>query len=259
VWPNVKDAVDHYITFYNRRKHKEAEQKFLQPFGFDQKSFNDEQKNLAPKVAEHLAAEMIGYDVEYEVETIFTGVDDSGAHIYQIVENEAMCCDPVGFAAIGSGGRHAESQFMLSRHSSSATLDETLFLLHSAKKESEVAPGVGAATDMFTIGPNKGTFAWLGGTAWPAEHKAIIDMKRLDKIYDTAKTKRNKVAEEAKKEIKGYVDEIRKAGAKASIEQPVGKDARVAGVSAKGSVGETSVATEKNPKPAPTKGTKRKR
>jgi hypothetical protein len=248
VWPSVRQAVDHYIRFYNWRKNKEAEQKFLLPFGLDQQSFLAKQKDMAPKVAAHLAAEMIGYDVEYEVETIFTGVDDSGAHIYQLIENVDMCCDPVGFAAIGSGGRHAESQFMLARHSRNATLDETLYLLHAAKKQSEIAPGVGEATDMFTIGPTKGTFTWLGGTAWPIP--GPIDMNRLDSIYDTAKTKREKIVEEAKRDMKGYVDEIRRAAEQASVKQPVeNADARAQGISAATGVGEAVVAEKKSKAP----------
>jgi hypothetical protein len=199
-------------------------------------------------VAAHLAAEMIGYDVEYEVETIFTGVDESGAHTYQISENVDMCCDPVGFAAIGSGGRHAESQFMLARHSRNATLDETLFLLYSAKKQSEVAPGVGEATDMFTIGPRKGSFTWLGGTGWQS---GGMDINRLDAIYQSARAKREKITEEARKEMKGYVDEIRAEGAKAEAKQPVEKiDAQVevTGVSAIRSVGDVKVTAKKKPK-----------
>ena len=254
VFPNVKDAVGHYIDFYNQKKLREAEVKFLLPFGLDQKSFLKKQKKMSPKVAEHLTAEMIGYDVEYEVETIFTGIDNTGAHIYQLRENEYMCCDPVGFSAIGSGGGHAESQFMLARHSRTATLDETLYLIHSAKKQSEVAPGVGTATDMFTIGPAKGSFAWLGGTAWPKP--GLIDMARLDSIYDTAKAKRDKIVEESKQAMKGYVDEIRSAATKAPTGQPIEKaDARVeaTGVSVKADVGKPSVATNKKPKRQPRK------
>jgi hypothetical protein len=252
VWPNVRDAVDHYIRYYNWRKNRDAEQKFLLPFGLDRQSFLAKQKDMAPKVAAHLVAEMIGHDVEYEVETIFTGVDETGAHIYQLVENVDMCCDPVGFAAIGSGGRHAESQFMLARHSRNATFDETLFLLYSAKKQSEVAPGVGEATDLFAIGPQKGSFVWLGGTAWP--FPGIIDMGGLDEIYQSAKQKREKIVKDAKKEIKGYVDTLRDRAEKSAAKQPAEKtDARVevTGVSANATVGDASVmVVEPKPKPA---------
>jgi len=256
VWPTVRDAVGHYIDFYNQKKLREAEAKFLLPFDLDRKSFRTEQKEMAPKVAAHLTAEMIGYDVEYEVETIFTGVDDTGAHIYQLRENEYMSCDSVGFAAIGSGGRHAESQFMLARHSRTSMLDETLYLIHHAKKQSEIAPGVGEATDMFTIGPQKGTFAWLGGTAWPKP--GIINMARLDAIYDSAQDKRAKIIEESKREMKSYVDEIRSVSEKVSKDQPIGKtDARVAASGVSTSVTAPSVATEKKSKRAPRKSKKR--
>src|SRR6267378_5337329 len=59
VWPTVRDAVGHYIDFYNQKKLREAEAKFLLPFDLDRKSFRTEQKEMAPKVAAHLTAEMI--------------------------------------------------------------------------------------------------------------------------------------------------------------------------------------------------------
>jgi|GEM_PF-588769 len=220
-WPFVNDAVNHYIEFYNRKKSEAARKQILVPLGLDQQSFVSKQKEMSPEFIKQVTAQLQNFEMPEDngVETIFTGIDDTGPHMYMLVENEAICCDPVGFAAIGSGGRHAESQFMLSGHSRNSALGDTLLLLHAAKKRSEVAPGVGKATDMFTIGPVKGTFAWLGGTGWPR----TIDMNRLDAIYDATEAKQQEALNHSKQEMRGYIEEIRKAAAGAQAKQPTGK------------------------------------
>ena len=53
------------------------------------------------------------------------------------------CYDMIGFAAIGIGGWHAQSRFMFAKHTRRSPQPETLLLTYSAKKQAEVAPGVG--------------------------------------------------------------------------------------------------------------------
>ena len=64
-------------------------------------------------------------------------------------------------------------------------------------------------------------------------------MKRLDAIYDTAEAKQEEILNQSKEEMKGYIEEIRKAAAAAQAKQPTGKaDVRVeaSGVSTTGQV-----------------------
>ena len=95
-----------------------------------------------------------------EVETIIAGVDTSGAHLYKVdFEGEIVSSDAVGFAAIGAGGRHAEPQFMFANHATWNDFPESLLLAYSAKRRAEIAPGVGAETDVCVI-------SGLGGWRW---------------------------------------------------------------------------------------------
>src|SRR6266446_8708177 len=93
--------------------------------------------------------------------SLIMGVDNIGdevsPHIYTIHNTHISCDDRIGFSAIGSGSRHAESQFMLARHAWNRDTAETLLLTYSAKKDSEIAPGVGEETDLFMIGPAFGS------------------------------------------------------------------------------------------------------
>lgn len=85
-------------------------------------------------------------------QTIITGIDESGAHIYIIDDRGSVSCkDSIGFAVIGSGSLHAHSQLMQTRHSPNASYYDTLFLTYMAKKQSELDPWVGKETDMFVI------------------------------------------------------------------------------------------------------------
>src|SRR6185503_18005785 len=89
---------------------------------------------------------------------IIAGIDGGGAHLYAGQEGKFSCEDAVGFAAIGAGSWHAQSQFMFARYTRSMPAAKALYLVFAAKKRAETAPGVGPETDMFIIGPQPGTY-----------------------------------------------------------------------------------------------------
>jgi len=107
-----------------------------------------------------------------EVSVIFAGVDQDGPatvtgplphpHIYLADGPEITCQDRVGFAAIGIGASHSESQFMYVGHTVEKPLIDTLLTTYIAKRRAEIAPGVGKETDMFAIGPGLGTYFKIG-------------------------------------------------------------------------------------------------
>ena len=74
------------------------------------------------------------------------------------------------FASIGIGNRHADSHFMLSRHSSGTTLPETTLSVYTAEKKAEIAPGAGYDTNMFSVGPTLGSFSWVTDSAQKGIH-----------------------------------------------------------------------------------------
>jgi len=87
-----------------------------------------------------------------------------------------MCEDQTAFVAIGSGGRHAESQFMLAKYSGGVPNAEALLLAYSAKRNAEIAPGVGAETDIFVIGPGVGVSSELSSAL---KAKVEVEYKKI--------------------------------------------------------------------------------
>ena len=119
------------------------------------------------------------------------------AHIYLANDGEITCQDRVGFAAIGIGTSHAESEFMFAGHNVNNFFPETVRTAYFAKRRAEVAPGVGKATDMFMI-TNLGKYAEIG------EH--VLDaLKDMHAEYEAkiaeAKTDAHDRMEEFNKEL----------------------------------------------------------
>lgn len=156
-WLNVRDVANMYRAFYNEARLKRSAADILAPLGLDHQSFLLSQKDMSKDLISQLATELINFETP-DLETIFAGVDETGAHLYIAHNAHISCRDGVGFAAIGAGAGHADSQFMFAKHTRSKPIPETILLVYSAKKRAEIAPGVGKETDMFTVGPELGFF-----------------------------------------------------------------------------------------------------
>ncbi len=199
-WLNVKDIADMYSHYYNETRKKCAERVILAPFGLTTDTFLMRQVGMSPDFVRQLGTELINFN-HGNIEAIITGTDSTGAHIWVVNNENATCYDKAGFAAIGAGEWHSKSSFMFAGHTRLRTLPQTLLLTYAAKKRAEVAPGVGTHTDMFTIGPQLGSFNW------------IIDpiLQKLDVIYRKIRRKEQRIAQQSYAEVIQYVEEIVRA------------------------------------------------
>lgn len=196
-WWAIRDVADLYSQYCGRVRLKRAEGSILAPLGLTAETFISRQQQLAPALVNQIATELINF-VAPGVSAIIAGVDGTGAHIY-VAENATITChDSVGFAAIGAGYWHADSQLMFAGHTRARPLPETLLLTYSAKKRAEVAPGVGEGTDMFMVGPGLGSYAPIG------EHV----LKKLEEIYRATQRAIGKAEQKAQKSVNTYVQEI---------------------------------------------------
>jgi hypothetical protein len=149
---SVKDVADLYVECCLYAKLKRAEWEFLLPQGLDRTNFIKQQKIMEPAMVDQITRDMIQCKMP-QMAVIIAGTDTAGSHIY-VAHNgdqgrfDVGCYDAIGFAAIGAGGRHARSQFMLAGHKWDAPSHESLLLTYIAKKRAEIAPGVGPTTDM---------------------------------------------------------------------------------------------------------------
>lgn len=136
-----------YAAEYTKYRQGESEKVLLSPLGLTLDSFVARQKSMAAEQVQRLVTDLRYY--AFDPEAIICGVDAKGAHIFSVTNPGLIHChDPVAFAAIGIGARHAESQLMFASYVRAWPLSHALLLTYSAKRRAEVAPGVGKGTDL---------------------------------------------------------------------------------------------------------------
>lgn len=134
-----------------RIKRREAEDILLSPFGLNTDSFLAQQKDMSDSFVDGLKTQLQNYTGK-DVEALVVGSDKGGSHIYYIDSNGSIhCMDDVSFHAIGIGAWHAKSQLMQSGYTRHRGYADALAQTYSAKRRAEIAPGVGARTDIHVI------------------------------------------------------------------------------------------------------------
>lgn len=196
-WLGVEHIADVYKAFYNDVRMRKAEQAVLAPLGLDIQTFKSCQQQMSVQLVSQLAKDLIGYPPLW-VEVIVAGVDSSGPHLFVVRNGKVDCHDVQGFASIGVGSWHADSQLMLNGHTKHKGFAETLFLTYLAKKRAEVAPGVGEETDMFVIGPGLGTYIEIYQTR----------VRGLESIYRKTVSKERRAVKEARNQAQKYVEAL---------------------------------------------------
>jgi hypothetical protein len=188
-WLEVEFVAYLYQKYYNKARKHLAEQSVLTPLFEDTAEFIAAQQAILPGLADRLADNLHAYRAP-AMETIIVGEDRRGQHIF-VCENvnsegDVHCYDTMGFAAIGSGGFHASSQFMLAGHGPSKPLSDTLFLAYLAKKRAQAAPGVGDETDIFVCEARTGRpdlpgwFRPLNPVIWAPLEEAYNRLQRAE-------------------------------------------------------------------------------
>jgi 20S proteasome alpha/beta subunit len=196
-WISVSEVAQTYSTYYHQLKFSKGENEVLFPLGLDRKSFIEEQNKLNPDLVK-MIAERLNRIVLPDSGIIFTGIDETGPHLYVVENGKVRCEDKVGFAAIGAGYWHADSHFMFSGFTPKTKLYKALQTTYFAKKKAEVAPGVGSETDMFIIGPTLGSYISL---------KDEI-VKNLDTNYKSYLKAIKSVENKIDKKTEGYISDI---------------------------------------------------
>jgi hypothetical protein len=201
-WVLIGDIAQEYQSVYQTIKARKAEMRILKPLGLSQNSFIARQGEMSSSVVESLTKEILNFEMP-AIEAIICGVDGTGAHMYVASNSDVACRDAIGFAAIGVGFWHANSQFMFAEHNRTRPLPETLLLTYAAKRRAEVAPGVGEGTDMFSIGPDTGSFGTIPDSI----------IKDLSKIYGRTRVSTAKAIKRSNQEVTRYVEQLAKAAA----------------------------------------------
>lgn len=158
----VRVIADMYATEFANHQRELAQREVLDPYKLTHDKFLAKQLLLDPGFVHRIGNELVGVSVG--TATIIAGVDDEGAHLYLVQDRAVLtgstlpgttqCENATGFVAIGGGSHHAYSQFSLANYDRNWPVSRALFLLYSAKRRAEVAPGVGEKADWFFITKN---------------------------------------------------------------------------------------------------------
>lgn len=179
VWANqdisVEEVASVYAEEFQTFRRASSEAVLLKPLGLDSESFLARQREMDPTIVQDITQKLINRDLD--VSAIIMGRDASGHHIFAVHDpGEVYCADAIGFCAVGAGRRHAEAQFMMAGYSQHMPWEKALLLTYRAKKHAEVAPGVGARTDMYVVAQD---FAPLDEVVYQHIHDSHTDLVRV--------------------------------------------------------------------------------
>jgi len=149
---SVKNVAEAARKRYIELRTKRMVQIYLEPRGMSLDYYLQKQKDLNEQISIQIDSGMSRDQQSFILSLIVGGIDDSGGHIYGIFHPGIMnVMDFSGFCAIGIGDVHAINSLIGNKYTSKSSLREVLYLVYDAKKRSEVAPGVGKYTDIYTI------------------------------------------------------------------------------------------------------------
>jgi len=136
--------------FYQETRRLHIVHTQLESRGLNVNSYYQTQQKLVLAIVQMIDQEFRGYNPR--VDFIIAGKDSSGCHIYTVQNPGTIICnDPVGFAAIGTGGPHAIYALIEGDYKKSLPKEKVKELVQQAKTRSQVAPGVGKQTKIVVV------------------------------------------------------------------------------------------------------------
>jgi hypothetical protein len=154
--PQVRQIAETIKDTYSTLRSKRIEETVFKPRGVTIDSFYQQGliRQFPPEVAMSLDDRV--QRMKFGVELIVAGVDRDGAHIFGITDpGISDSYDQIGYHAIGSGMSHALLSLVGAGQHWSMTVNETVFNVFRAKRQSEVAPGVGRSVELRVIADGK--------------------------------------------------------------------------------------------------------
>ena len=159
--PMVQQVAEALRSTYMPLHLERAEQVILHPRGLNLREFKERgAQQLPPQAYLNIDQLLFNFGIGV-VEFHVAGVDGTGGHIFRVHYSGVAggswleWCDKLGYRAIGTGGPHATIFLSMEGQHRGQGVAETLYNVYCAKRTAEVAPGVGAATDLATIIPEK--------------------------------------------------------------------------------------------------------
>lgn len=208
----VEGVAKAYAEVFTAYRREMAETRHLKPLGLDANSLLERQGDFPRDFVGEMRHELKNSPLE--VETIITGMDATGPHIFVVSDpGLAECHDLMSFAAIGIGKHHASSQFMMGRFSRFEDWRKALMQTFMAKKRAEVSPTVGPATDLFFFNRNQSGQVYYGAIG-------IEIHAELERIYTQVEERIDWVTQQAFHDFGAFVEKGMRQQAEASQPLP---------------------------------------
>jgi len=142
---------DAYALEFRNFRAKRAEMQVLTPLGLTLKSYAAKRHQMSDYQLSELDRKL--QESTRLLEVIIAGVDQTGAHIFTIVDPGVPAChDAFAFCAIGTGAYHARSQYMFLNYTKVWSWNDCVYATYAAKRRAETAPGVGRETVIVVVG-----------------------------------------------------------------------------------------------------------
>jgi hypothetical protein len=150
----VKEVAGMYERNYLNHRHKKAEAKYLAPMNLDwglfQRMISSSRTSRTAQLSELQSGVQ---NFKLDLASIIAGVDNGGAHIYDIdAELIATCKDAVGFSVVGSGQEPFIRRFFEEGYDRAWPMEKTILSMFWAKKEAErIVDSIGVDTDLWIM------------------------------------------------------------------------------------------------------------
>lgn len=189
----VSDIAERFAFEFAEYRRKLAEREYLTPLALNVETFKQEQNRMSPDLVEELANKLLNHTINSEA--IIAGIDQTGAHLFKIIDpGVSYCFDTPCFASAGIGGYHAASQFMMAKFDRTWPLINTVVLAVRAKMKAEAISGVGDETDLTVI--------YSGGIYQATD----TDMDGIRKIVEKISDKEKDAETEAYSELNALIE-----------------------------------------------------
>jgi hypothetical protein len=178
---------------YDATRRQQMEDQVLRSRGLTLADFYGRHGTLGQQGAMVIDQQLAMFNLN--VELLLAAVDQNGAHLHTVHNPGGgdRNHDAIAYAAIGSGAIHVLPAMTGFRHGPGAPHAETLVRVYAAKRQAEVAPGVGKDTEVAVVSSDG------------IERLSTEDIGKLEAIYE-------QVQEHSRAALRNAVSEFKLGG-----------------------------------------------
>lgn len=155
---DAKGIAEIYADVLATLRRRRTEIRVLTPLGLTTETFISRQQEMSERFVDEIFQRLEADEAVIEVGALIVGIDqDRGPSILEVRDPGIVTDFSLrGYAAVGSGASHSLSKFRFDQYSTYWPLAQAMLLAYRAKQFAQAAPGVGLATDLFSILPERG-------------------------------------------------------------------------------------------------------